>query len=206
MSRPAHITDEQILTAARAVFLEKGIQATTAEVARRASVAEGSIFKRFKTKHELFAAAMQLEEPDWLRTLQQRVGKGDVKQNLVEVGLQIVEFFRALMPLMMMAWSNPGPSGVPESLSSPNPPPIRALKRLASYFEAEMRAQRVRRHDPEIAARAYLGGLQNYVFLELLLKAQDELPLPAEMYLRGLVNLLWNGMGPAAKKLRLQRL
>jgi AcrR family transcriptional regulator len=200
MARPPHITDEQILTAARAVFLEKGIQATTAQVARRAGVAEGSIFKRFKTKSELFAAAMHVEEPDWFPFLEKRVGKGDPKQNLVELGIGIIEFFRRLMPLVMMSWSNPSPSGIPALLSVPNPPPIRALKRLAAFFEAEMRMKRMRRHDPEIVARAFLGGMQNYVFLELIMKAQDELPLPQEMHVRGIVNLLWNGLQPTGKK------
>jgi AcrR family transcriptional regulator len=200
MARPAHITEEQILTAAREVFLERGFQATTAEVAKRAAVAEGSIFKRFKTKHRLFLAAMKMDEPEWMKGLEKRTGKGDLKQNLVELGLEIVGFFRQLMPLMMMAWSNPGPSGLPEVLSEPNPPPLRAIKRLAAFFEAEIRAHRLRRHDAEIVARAFLGGLQNYVFMELLLKAQDELPLPAEMHVRGLVNLLWNGCGPIVKR------
>jgi AcrR family transcriptional regulator len=200
MARPSHITDEQILTAARSVFLEKGIQATTAEVARRAGVAEGSIFKRFKTKHELFAAAMHLEEPEWMGFIEKRVGKGDPKQNLVELGTEILAIFRQIMPLMMMSWSNPSPNGIPAVLAGPNPPPIRALKRLASFFEAEMRAKRFRRHDAEIVARAFLGSLQSYVFFELILKAHDELPLPAEMHVRGVVNLLWNGLAPTGKK------
>jgi len=49
MPRPAKIKDEEILAAAREVFLEKGIRATTAEVAKRAGIAEGSIFNRFAT-------------------------------------------------------------------------------------------------------------------------------------------------------------
>ena len=58
MARPTSIKDETIVAAAREVFLERGIQATTAEVAERAGVSEGSVFKRFKTKSELFRAAM----------------------------------------------------------------------------------------------------------------------------------------------------
>mgnify|MGYP001134528590 CR=1 FL=1 len=58
MARPTSIDDDQILTAARAVFLEHGIRGTTLEVAQRAGVSEGSIFKRWKTKEELFHAAM----------------------------------------------------------------------------------------------------------------------------------------------------
>src|SRR5262249_31738057 len=134
MARPAHITEEQILSAAREVFLEKGIQATTAEVARRAGVAEGSIFKRFKTKHQLFVAALHVGDPDWFSFLDKRAAKGDPKQNLIDLGMEILQFFRTLMPLMMMGWANPAPSGLPEALEGPNPPPLRAIKRMAGFF------------------------------------------------------------------------
>src|SRR3954453_13608418 len=107
MARPSHITEEQILGAAREVFLERGFQATTAEVAKRAGVAEGSIFKRFKTKHELFTAAMHLGEPEWMSFVDKRVGKGEAKQNLIDLGMELLQFFRQIMPLMMMGWANP---------------------------------------------------------------------------------------------------
>ena len=47
-----------ILSAARAVFLERGAMGTTSEVAARAGVSEGTIFNRFKSKEMLFRAAM----------------------------------------------------------------------------------------------------------------------------------------------------
>src|SRR5690348_5757472 len=107
MSRPTTITAEQILDAAREVFLEKGIRATTAEVAKRAGVAEGSIFKRFPTKHELFRNAMNLDvqDPEFLRKLPERVGKGDLRQNLFDFGTDALAFFRHLVPIMIMSWS-----------------------------------------------------------------------------------------------------
>ncbi len=202
MARRATITDERILEAARQVFLEKGIVATTAEVARRARIAEGSIFNHFKSKQELFRAAMQLEldEPAFLKTLGERVGRGDVRENLIALGLRIIDFLRTVLPLMMMSWSNQNPCGLPDALAEPNSAPLRALKRLAGFFEAEIRAGRLRRHDAEILARVFLGAMQNYVFFELLLKAHDELPLPAETYVRGLVQLLWRGARPRGKE------
>src|SRR5262245_51508927 len=108
MTRPSTITNEQILQAAREVFLAKGIQATTAEVAERAGVAEGSIFKRFTTKQELFLRAMEptLQDPEFLRKLPQRVGKGDLRRHLFEFGKEMLAFLRPLLPLMMMSWSN----------------------------------------------------------------------------------------------------
>src|SRR5262249_53897563 len=124
MSRPPVITTERILKAARAVFLEKGIQATTAEVARRAGIAEGSIFKHFHSKHELFLAAMEpaLQDVDFLRKLPQRAGTGDVREQLFAFGTDMIAFLRQMLPLMMMSWSN-RECGLPPHLAASNPPP-----------------------------------------------------------------------------------
>src|SRR5688572_10051218 len=101
MPRPPVITEERILMAAREVFLEKGFGASTAEVARRAGMSEGSVFNRFKTKVELFQAAMQhdIEEPPFMKGLDERVGKGDLRQNLVEIGVEAIKFLRGIVPL-----------------------------------------------------------------------------------------------------------
>src|SRR6188768_4305807 len=58
--RPPSIDSEQLLSVAREVFLERGIRATTLEVAVRAGVSEGALFHRFKNKEGLFRAAMEL--------------------------------------------------------------------------------------------------------------------------------------------------
>src|SRR5258708_3324392 len=108
MARTATITHEQILAAAREVFLEKGIRATVAEVAERAGIAGGSIFKRFKTKEDLFCAAMQtqMHQVEWFDTLARAAESDDVEDALLAIGREILAFFRKIMPLMMMAWSN----------------------------------------------------------------------------------------------------
>jgi AcrR family transcriptional regulator len=59
MPRPVSIQDEVILRAARETFLAKGLDATTSEIAVKAGVSHGIIFKRFKTKQALFQRAMQ---------------------------------------------------------------------------------------------------------------------------------------------------
>jgi AcrR family transcriptional regulator len=205
MARPVNIRDEVIVEAARKVFLERGFRATTTEVAERAGVSEGSIFKRYKSKFELFRAAMEqhLAQPDWARSLGDRVGKGDMRENLIALGLEFIAFFREIMPLIMMAHANPGPDGLPLAFDQPVPPPVRALQHLIAYLKAEICAGRMRQHDPEIAARALAGGLINFVFFETIQRARPEIPMmPAEPYVEGLVNLLWVGLEPAAKRRR----
>jgi AcrR family transcriptional regulator len=198
MARPVSIKDQTIIDAARATFLEKGIAATTAEVAERAGVSEGTLFKRFRSKAELFQAAMhpQFAELGWLADLESRVGQGDLQAQLTELGAAGIAFFRQLMPLIMMNYANPAPNGLPEQLNVPDPPPLRALRRLTGYFEAEIRLGRLRPVDPEILARMFLGSLQQYVFFDLLFQAQQTLPLPLPTFLRGLVAMLWSGAGP----------
>jgi AcrR family transcriptional regulator len=203
VARPTVISDERILDAARAVFLERGIAATTAEVARRAGVAEGSIFKRFATKSDLFNAAMQLEfqDPDFLRTLIAARDEEEPREVLYQVGLQAVAFFRRLMPLIMLQWSTGDKkAGIPEQLLGPNAPPLRALKTLAAFIERQIRAGNLRKHEPEIVARMLLGSIQSYVFFEILLRAQAKMPIPVEEYLRALLNVLWTGVEPGPKR------
>lgn len=198
MARTASIRDETILKAAREVFLARGIQGTTAEVAERAGVSEGTVFNRFKSKDELFRAAMIAgpEDVPWVASLQQREGQGDMRAHMVALGLEIIDFFRMLMPLMMMSWSNRGPGGMPPFLTEPDPPPIITMRRLIAYFEAEARAGRIRPTSPAVLARTYVGGLQTFVFYELLLKGREPEPLGAKEFVEGHVGLLWAGIAP----------
>jgi AcrR family transcriptional regulator len=198
MARPVSIRDETIIAAAREVFLERGVQATTAEVAARAGVSEGSVFKRFKTKGELFSAAMadRLREPPCLVNLFARVGSGrTIEESLFDLGMELITFFRELIPLTMMTWSNPG---LPSAISGPNPPPVRGLKQLAGYFQAEMDRGRLRRYDAEILARTFIGSVHHFAFFELLQVGDGQLPLGAETYVRGLVTLMMQGVAPVA--------
>jgi len=202
VARPSVITDEQILRAARDVFLKKGITATTAEVARRARIAEGSIFKRYKTKYDLFCAAMQVnpdDEPAFFHSLDE-VKTAHPRQVLSEIALEILGFVRTLMPLMMMTWSNPSPAGLPGALDTAKPLPLQVLQRLTAFFDREMRAGRLRRQDPETAARIFLGSIQNYVLFELLLRARNKHPMPAEEFVKQMVDMLWRGLFPRRKK------
>ena len=199
MARPTKINDAQILMAARAVFLEEGSAATTAAVAKRAGVAEGSIFKRFKTKSDLFEAAMKLDtlEPDWFATLRGWKDAKDPRETLHVVGLQMIAFFRNLLPTIMMRWSSGKHFGLPDELKVPGSLPLRGLKALGDFFERQMSTGRMRRHDPEIVARIFLGSIQSFVFFEVLMRLQDQMPMPVETYLRGVINLLWKGSAPS---------
>jgi AcrR family transcriptional regulator len=201
MPRPVSIQDDVILRAAREIFLEKGWDATTSEIASRAGVSHGIVFKRFKTKQALFQSAMQ--EGDWGQTipalLSSSVGK-DVEKTLVEVGSLFTEKFLLIIPTLMMAWSNKQ-----ENLSESEPAAItgkhraeralEAVKAIAAYLKAESRLGRIRATDFEVVAQAFIGALWHHAFLQVMLGKGKSSSAKERRYVKRLVKVIWDGIG-----------
>jgi AcrR family transcriptional regulator len=174
--RPPVISTERLLDVAREVFLELGIRATTSEVAARAGIAEGTIFHRFKSKEELFRAAMNFDPDSALllaQTLSTRAGDGDLRQTLVEFAEHFMDFGRVAMPVMMMSWSNP------ESLCADRSSERatryhKVIAAIGQYLEAEIHGGRLRAVDPEVMARMLIGSLHHYCMIELFVGAPSE--------------------------------
>lgn len=202
MSRPTTIRDEDLLTAAREVFIERGIQATTAEVALRAGVSEGTLFKRFGTKSALFHACLHVspESAPWLRRLDAALLESPprpVRAILVEAAREVLSFYRLIVPSIMMRWSNPGEGGAAQAMDpagDTEPPPLVASRRTTAWFAAEMARGRLRAVPPEVPARVFLGTLFNYAFLEVL-QRDHALPGPeGEAFIEHLVELVLHGI------------
>jgi AcrR family transcriptional regulator len=163
------ISTERLLEVAREVFLELGIRATTSEVATRARIAEGTIFHRFKSKEELFRAAMNFD-PDaalvLVEELPARAGTGDLRRTLVEFAEHFMDVGRVAMPVMMMSWSNPE-SLCAERTSERSSRYQRVLGALSSFFATEMQLGRLRRAEPEVMSRVLIGSLHHFCMTEL---------------------------------------
>lgn len=196
MGRVRKITDEQILEAARGLFLSEGFGASTVEIAKRAGVSEGSIFKRFPTKEMLFFAAMGGHEvPRWVENLKTLPGNGDLKENLVDISLQIIEFLREFLPRMVMIQSKGGLPQPPPMSMVPEPPIIRDMAALSQFFAAEIKLGRLRNCDPTIAASTLIGVLTNQVLIEQMPTSS---PKPLEDFVREFVEFLWQGISPVS--------
>ncbi|MBX7193315.1 MAG: TetR/AcrR family transcriptional regulator [Sandaracinaceae bacterium] len=216
MARPVTISDDSLLQAAREVFLEHGIRATSAEVAKRAGVSEGTLFKRFHTKEQLFHAAMSVslegDSVGFVGSLQARVGKGTLRHQLEEVALLGIDFFRKIVPLHMMSWSSQSKTQETGPYNEKGEHRAVEGRRLfEAYFEGERRIGRLRNVDVSVLARSFMGALYNFVAMEVLVGEADPLPMPAETFARGLVDILLRGIDgehatrpspPAAKPAR----
>lgn len=153
------------------MFLELGIRATTAEVARRAGVAEGTIFLRFKTKVDLFREAMQFDPDQALAKVEQlpaRAGSPDLRATLVDFAEQFLRIGRVALPVMMMTWSNPEQGGCSERAPERATRYQRVIGALRRFFELEFASGRLRAGEPEVLARMLMGSLHHFVMGEAI--------------------------------------
>ena len=203
MPRPVSIQDDAILRAAKEIFLEKGWDATTSEIAAKAGVSHGIIFKRFKTKQALFQTAMQ-DQSNWGQAiptlLKSSLGRQDVETTLVELGALFVEKFLVIIPALMMAWSNKQETQNTAESAAANKEratkALQAVKTIAAYLEAEYKLGRIRDTDFEVVAQAFVGALWHHSFLQVMLTGGKSGPAKERRYVRRLVKAIWSGIAP----------
>jgi AcrR family transcriptional regulator len=104
MGRSKQVSDEAVLEAAKAVFVEQGFGASTREVARRAGISEAVLYQRYKTKAALFFAAMippPIELP--------RAGGGapNIEAELGDLAASMMRFYRDAMPVFLQVMTHP---------------------------------------------------------------------------------------------------
>jgi AcrR family transcriptional regulator len=188
MARTATITDEQILDAARSIFLEQGFNATATDIAAKAGISSGSIFKRFETKEDLFFAAMVCES-QWSGGLERLVGHGELKVNLEAVANAVFSFAREMLPRSMLSWSLRNCATRNESQESPV---SRDVRLLSEFLKAERELGRLRPSlDTDVAATTIVGTMMSYGMLELISGQQHENP---EAFIKTFIDTFWKGL------------
>jgi len=195
MARTATITDEQILRAARAIFLEEGFGAQTAKIARKAKVSEGTIFKRFPTKEDLFFAALEIDRfPAWHAETVSSIGEGVCRENLEKICLGILLWFSEMLPRTIGAMGCPS-IALKRGFPGTEHPILIDERKLREYLEHEVRLGRLRNCNLELLASHIMGSLTSYVFKSMVLGqvlTTDRLDEIAA----GTVELIWNGIAP----------
>jgi len=198
MARPTSIKNEAILEAARKVFLERGYQASTKTVARAAGISEGSLFKHFKTKTDLFMAAMEDDAgiSSWEEKLMESAGKGDMRRNLEMVGREVLEHLHIILPRIMMVRSCGITIAPHRCAGSGVPHPVQRLNALANYFKAEIRYGRLVMSQPQVYAQIFLGALVHYVFQKTVFNFTSVSP---EIFVKTVVDMTLKAAMPAGR-------
>lgn len=178
MARPASINKDHILDAARTIFLRDGFKGKTSEIAHLAGISEGSLFRHFKTKTNLFLAAMANEtgEDDWETQLMKSAGVNSIQTTLETIGNRLLQRLRLILPRLIMVSSS--------GITLPNnyqrhgsqPPPLHHIQVLTRFFKNENTAGRLHVANPEILAHAFLGALSHYAWCEVMFNYKPSAP------------------------------
>jgi AcrR family transcriptional regulator len=201
MARPPKITNEEILAAAREVFLDEGINGSTLEIAGKAGISEASIFKRFSTKQALFLAAIGVSKtPQYAKILASQTPTAEIRSELTEICTQMVGFYQEVMPrvLMMMTQTK-------SSLPPLVPPPLRDTQLFIGYFDRAIAAGYLKPCDSVTVAHTIVGAIQNYAMTSAI---ANKIPLPIslivsnvksiepDIFINNLIETLWVGIAP----------
>ncbi len=193
MARPRQIQDEDLLAAARKLFVRDGIGASTRAIASEAGVSEGVLFQRFPTKPELFFAAMIPPAPDVDALLECTSRVEDPCVRLEEIALAMLNYFRELMPVLLPLVTHPSfePDGfIARHTDSPSPSLEDGLK---SHLEREHEQGRLEVEDAEAAAELLVAALHTRALHERLesrdVQSSNDLA-------RAMARALWSGLAP----------
>jgi AcrR family transcriptional regulator len=198
MARPRLISDELILSTARDVFLERGLRATTAEIAEKAGISQGILFQRYKNKEVLFRAAMSLDEDPHKPLpidLDTRVGVGRVEDTLTELGHLLIKKFFAIVPTTMLDWSHSRESVEDPQYQTGADRAAIAVKKIADYLKKEAKLGRIADVNCEVLAQTFVGAIWHYSFLRVALGGQGlNKPVKPSAFIDELVQILMRGV------------
>jgi AcrR family transcriptional regulator len=191
MPRNKTITDDEILAAARLLFLKEGAKASTRTLAKMAGISEAVIFQRFGTKENLFFAAMVPPEAQIEAIFSVQPGQNQVTENLKSVSFQIVVYFREVMPVFLSLISHPSFS-MQTFLERHATPGMQLANKLTEYLKAEAVLGRICKDNVEVAA-ILLSHLHNLALSEHIgsHKSTD-----TERAISDAIEALWKGLAP----------
>ncbi len=169
-------TRQHILEATERVLQSKGLaRATTKEIAREAGCAEGTLYKHFHDKEDIFLAVIQEHLPDFvLKVSEEDAGKRSLNASLQEIALAAIRYYEQLIPLTVSLFAD---SELIERhrmwMQEQNTGPQRIYERVTAYIEAEQRLGRIADSlDAFSVASLLLGPCFQYAFLRYFTGAE----------------------------------
>lgn len=147
--RPSTGVRDAVLAATEAILAESGVaRLSTKEIARRASVAESSIFYHFTDRLGLLQAVVHRHLPRYKEVatdVRQRAGTGSLRENLVDLLDGLDAFYERITPILAAVQADGelrarfADRGADGEIG-----PQRALLPIAGYLTEERRLGRVR--------------------------------------------------------------
>jgi AcrR family transcriptional regulator len=192
---------ERILTAAEDIMLGEGLaRVTTRNIATKVGCSEGTIYRHFKSKQEVFLAVLAERVPEFfpmLRSLSDSVGEGSVTGQLKSVMRAGLAFYEATIPMTAAIFAEHTLlNNYRAWMKDNNVGPHRGVELLAKYISLEQKIGRISSEiNPTAAGELLLGScyLRSY-------SKQFTAVTPASdnTFISNTIKLLFNGLLPGA--------
>ncbi|MFY9551602.1 MAG: TetR/AcrR family transcriptional regulator [Thermoanaerobaculia bacterium] len=201
MGRTPRVTREEVLSAARETFVERGYEgATLAAIGAKLGVSAAALLRHAPTKRDLFIACMGEGEAEMtpLAFLDDLDGSEDPRRVLRRAAETMIPFLESKIRQVIARFvyfktvPGIGPMPLPFDPSARPTPPQKNLKFLENYMRRAARRGRLRVESPRAAAMAFLANIHSYVFLQHVIPVLDE-PLPLEEYLDTVLDVWTRG-------------
>lgn len=193
MGRRARVTREEVLSAAREAFSERGFDGTTlSAIAARLSVSPAALLRHAPTKEALFGAAMASSGhslPLPIDFVSQFSGREDPLRVLRSIAERVIPILEATFAESVVRWFHsrkvePGPVTIalPFDPRAKSTPPMQAFRAIEGYLKKAVEAGTLRVPDVRAAAASFQGALFAYVSFHKFFKILDP-PIPLDQYL-----------------------
>lgn len=196
-------TRERIVEAAERVLRERGLaRTTTKEIARVAGYSEGTLYKHFESKEDLFLAVLAERLPSFVALVEElpaRVGRGTVRETLQEVATNALAYYGEIVPMAASIFSEPRLlARHREGMRKRGAGPRMINEALTAYLGAEKRLGRVREDaDPEAAAALVLGACYQRAFFRSYLGEDVPAEGEEEGFVESIVQTLMRSLSPS---------
>jgi AcrR family transcriptional regulator len=187
---------EAILAAAMSLFARDGLSGvTTREIAAAAGISEAILYRHFPGKEDLYAAilrrnldALELAMP--ARALARSAEPpGRFLRAQADAMLARIDADPSLLRLLLHG----ALEGHPLARDFDRGRGVRVRAALATYFRRQVREGRLRRVDPEVAARAWLWMVVGIGLARTVFREPGARRMPRDRIAKGLVDLFLHG-------------
>jgi hypothetical protein len=147
-------------------------------------------------RSELHAARTALAppaKPEWVSLAARPLDRRPVRAQLHELATAVHGFFVEMMPRFEVLQS----CGMGPRAARGEPHPVRFLRTLTAWFARAAASGRVRPHDSEAIALAFVGALQVRAWFQHIKRSPDE---GQATYVASVVDLIWGAIAPVRKK------
>src|SRR5437763_3197150 len=133
---------EQIVTVAEKLIRTEGLaHATTRSIAMHAGCSEGTIYRHFRSKEDVFIAVVQERLPKFaavMKSVAGEPGTGEVRARLAALMRAALDFYQVTIPVNVAIFAEPQMLSQHRNwMQEHNVGPHRGVELLAEYIEKE---------------------------------------------------------------------